>query len=197
VTAWNAEAVAAFLALSQYAGRKDVADAALRALEFMRQRFVTEKGVFHIYEYKTGRGYLRGQLEANAWAARAFLEGYRLSKQPHYLQAAQNILSYLKTELYDEKRGAFIGAKNPDPPDKPFGAADFPLGANGVVADAYLLAYKLTGRSEYRQVGQRVLEAFGGEVKAILSDDGDMASPNKVVDSIFYLRAYGRLFEGS
>jgi uncharacterized protein YyaL (SSP411 family) len=196
VTAWNAEAALAFLALSQSSGRKDLADAALRTLEFMRRNVLTEKGMFHIYEYTPSRGYLRGQLEANAWAALAFLEGYRVSRNAAYRQAAERVLGHALAQLFDRQRGGFVAGNNPD--DKGAGARtkELYLETNAVMAEALLRAHLMTQKAEYLDVARRVLATFGGEVKAILVDDPD-ASPVRVADTVFFLRAYGQVFASS
>lgn len=131
-----------------------------------------------------------GQLEANAWASLAFLEGYRQSKRPQYMQAAEKILSYLQAELYDQKRGVFVEQKNLDIRQVPAGALEIPLDANGLIAEAYLLAFSLSGRRAYRAMGQTVLKALSGEIALLLSEAGDNVSPRSVVDAVFYLKAY-------
>jgi len=187
VTAWNAEAALAFLALGQSSGRKDLQDAADRTLEFMRRHCLTEKGVFHFYEYRTGRGYLRGQLEANAWAALAFLEGYRVTRTDVYREAGERVLAYALAELFDAREGAFVEARNPDggsSSDFP----RFPLDANGIMAEALLRAHRLTGRAEYLESARRELASLGGEARALVGEDA--ASVARVDASVFYLRAY-------
>ncbi|MBI3625612.1 MAG: thioredoxin domain-containing protein [Candidatus Rokubacteria bacterium] len=180
VTAWNAEAALAFLALSQSSGRRDVAEAAGRTLEFMRRSCLTDKGVFHFYESKTGRGYLLGQLEANAWAALAFVEGSRVLRADVYREAGERVLAYALVELFDAGAGAFAEEKN-----------RYPLDANGVMALALLSAHQLTGRSEYLDHAKRVLGALGGEARAAVGED--TASVARVEKSVLYLRAYAQV----
>lgn len=193
IAAWNAETILALLTAAQARGRRDLKDAALRSLEFMQKHLLSDRGVYHIYRDRTGKGILQGQLEANAWAARAFLEGYSHSKRAQQMQAAERILRYLEAELYDRKRGAFLEQRNPEAPDAPTGAVELPLDANGVIAEAYLVAHSLSGRPEYRAIGENVLKALSGEVAMVLSEAGDSVSAPRVVDAVFYLRAYRRL----
>src|SRR5438128_10698252 len=94
--------------LGESAGRKDLVDVALRTLDFMRRDLITEKGVFQLYELKPGRGQLPGQLEANAWAALPFLEGYRVSQAETYRHAAAQALGYAKAELLDTAHRGFV-----------------------------------------------------------------------------------------
>jgi len=180
ITEWNAEITLGFIALGQSAGRQDLTDVAVRTLEFMRRDLVTEKGVFHLYDDRTGRGQLPGQLESNAWAALAFLEGYRLARTETYRQAAERILAYARAELFDPARAIF--GKD--------GEIPLSMAANGILAQALLRAYQLTGRKEYLETATRVLAALGGEARAILVEDNEAAAVVRVADTVFYLKAY-------
>jgi len=195
IAAWNAEAILAFLAMGQLSGRHHLKESALQSLEFAGKHLLSDKGAYHIFQYKTGQPYLSGQLEPNAWLARAFLEAYRVTKRPLYLNTARQILRYLKADLYDPKRGAFLAEKGSDARAMPLEAHQFPLDANGMIADAYLLAHKVTGESEYRQMARRILAGLGGEVQALLMDDDGVAT-KVVADSGFYLRAYEKFING-
>jgi hypothetical protein len=192
VIAWNAEAALAFLALGQSAGRKDLVEVAGRTLEFMRKNGLTDKGVFHYYEHRTGRGSLRGQLEANAWAALAFLEGYRAARAEVHREAAERVLAYAMADLFEATRGAFVEQNNPDDGGSP-GPQRFPLDANGIMAEALLRAHRLTGRGEYLETAKRVLAALDGEARALVVEDEEAASVARVAGSVFYLRAYGEV----
>ena len=185
VTAWNAEAVLTFLALGQSTGRKDLVDVALSTLDFMGQNLITEKGAFQLYDVKTRRGQLPGQLEPNAWAALAFLEGYRASHIEAYRQAAQRVLTYAKAELFDTARGAFVEDRD----------SALALGANGIMADALIRAHRLTGRAEDLELATGVLAALGGAARALLVEDDDATIVTRVGDAVFYLRAYARVIQ--
>src|SRR5947208_33647 len=126
ISAWNAEAAMALLALSQSSGRKDLRDAALRTLEFVRATLIGEKGAFHLYDPRTGRRYGEGQVDANAWTALGLLAGYRVAPVEAQRQAAEHVLRFAVAELFDAGRGAFHEDKSLPPP----------LDANGVMAEA-------------------------------------------------------------
>lgn len=189
----NAEAVLALLAVSRTTARPDLERAALRSLEFMRRRLLTDRGMYHLYEPETGRGHLRGQLETNAWAALAFLEGHRVSGKTIYRQAAEQLLRYAIAELFDPARGAFVESSDPDAPGPR--AQERPLEANGVMAVALLRAHEVTRRAEYLDTAKRVLAALGGEVKTLLLDEPDTTPTKKIAEAVFYLRAYGQVVQ--
>ena len=183
VTAWSAEAALAFLAMGQSSDRKALTDVGLRTLDFLRQNCLTDRGAFQIFEEKTARGQLLGQLEANAWAALAFVEGYRVSHRQAFREAAERVLTYSMADLFDATRGVFVHDR-----DSPAS-----LGANGVMAAALMRAHQLTGRAEYRETARRVLAALGGPARALLVDEEGGATAFRMEDAVFYLRAYGQL----
>jgi uncharacterized protein len=181
ITAWNAEAAIALLAVSQSLARNDLRDAALRTLEFIRMNLVGEKGVFHLYEPRTGQRYSEGQVDDNAWAALGLLEGYRAAAVEANRQAAQQVLRFAVAELFDPGRGAFGRDK------------DLPLSidANGVMAEALLLARQVGGPADYVDLARRVLTTFGGTAHALLGESDDRVP--RASDAVYYLRAYAQL----
>ncbi len=185
ITEGNAQAALAFLALGRSSGRNDLVDVALRTLEFMRRNLVSEKGAFHFYDVRTGRGQLPGQLDANAWAALAFLEGYRVSRLDTYRHAAERVLGYAKAELFDAKHGVFVEDRT----------APLSLGANGIMADALIKAHRLTGRTDDLEVARGVLAALGGVARTVLVEDAEPSAVAQVVDAVSYLDAYRQVVE--
>jgi uncharacterized protein YyaL (SSP411 family) len=183
VTAWSAEAALAFLAMGQSSDRKALTDVGLRTLDFLRRNCLTDRGVFQIFEEGTGRGQILGQLEANAWAALAFAEGYRVSHRQGFREAAERVLAYSMAELFDATRGVFVHDRG----------SPALLGANGIMAAALMRAQQVTGGTKYRETARRVLAALGGPARALLVDEEGGATALGVEDSVFYLQAYGQL----
>jgi len=181
IAAWNAEAAIALLALSQSLARKDLRDVALRALEFIRVNLVGEKGVFHLYEPRTGQRYGEGQVDDNAWAALGLLEGYRAAAVESNRQAAQQVLRFAAADLFDPGRGGFGRDK------------DLPLSldANGVMAEALLRARQVGGPADYVDLARRVLATFGGTAHTLLGESDDKMP--RVADAVYFLRAYAQL----
>lgn len=191
LAASNGEAIVAFLAVGQSAGRQDLRDAALSSLELMRQRFLTDRGVYHMLDGRTGAGQLRGQLEANAWAALAFLDGHRVSGRAVYRAAAERVIGYALAELVDLARGVFVDASSSGA--RAAGEAAVPLEANGVMALALVRAHQATGRAEYRDAARRALATLGGRVNVVFAGEPEMTSVKALADTALYLRAYGEL----
>jgi uncharacterized protein YyaL (SSP411 family) len=190
---WNGEVAYALLLASRATGREDLRTAALRSLDFLRQRLVTGRGVAHLYDPETNQPWLYGQLEANAWVSLALLEGYGETRRPEDLQAAREVLRYALSDLFDAKRGAFVEWNNPDPSLLRAGeqrSPHFPLEANGVMAVALLHAHRHTGEATYLQVARRVLEALSGQVAAGLSPEPDETGGAAAGATAFLLRAF-------
>ena len=136
LTAWNAEAAIALLALGRSSGRTDLRDVALRTLDFIHLNMVSEKGAFHLYEPRTGRRHGEGQLDANAWAALGLLEAIASYEwNPTARRHCRCCASPWLTSS-DAGRGAFGDDKS----------LPLSLDANGVMADALLRAQQVGGR---------------------------------------------------
>ena len=97
-----------------------------------------------------------------------------------YRQAAERILAYARAELFDPARAIFVKD----------GEIPLSMAANGILAQALLRAYQLTGRKEYLETATRVLAALGGEARALLVEDNEAAALVRVADAVFYLKAY-------
>jgi uncharacterized protein YyaL (SSP411 family) len=194
ITAWNAEAIVALLSLGERSQRQRLTDAALHSLEFMRMRLLSDKGMYHIYQAKAKRGALRGQLEANAWAALAFLEGHRVSGKDVYRQAGEVVLDYALAQLFDRQRGGFIAWNNPDHAGRSARTEELSLAANGLMAQALLTAYRLSGRPAYRDAAEHTLAMLGGQIKARLVEELSVPSA-LVAEMVYALTAYGKLLE--
>jgi uncharacterized protein YyaL (SSP411 family) len=185
LTAWNAEAAIALLALGRSSGRTDLRDVALRTLDFIHLNMVSEKGAFHLYEPWTGRRHGEGQLDANAWAALGLLEGYRVVRVESYRQTALQVLRFAVADLFDAGRGAFGDDKS----------LPLSLDANGVMADALLRAQQVGGPADYLDLARRVLTSFGGTARALLGDGDDAVA--RAPDTVYYLRAYAQVVSRS
>src|SRR5262245_17682594 len=180
ITAWNAEAAIALLALGRSSGRTDLRDIARRTLEFMQANVVGEKGAFHIYEHRTGRKQGQGQVDANAWTALAFLEGYRVLGIEAHRKVAERVLDFSIAELFDPGRGAFGEARGLPPT----------LDANGVMAEALVRAHRAGGRADYQVVARRVLAGLGETALEVLADDDGVT---RAAEAAPFLQAYAKL----
>src|SRR5437667_11174707 len=107
---------------------------------------IGNKGAFHLYEYRTGRRYGEGQVDANAWTALGLLEGYRVAPTKGHLEAAEQVLRFAVHELFDASRGAFSEDKSSPPL----------LDANGLLAQA-LFTTQVGGRTEHLDGARRHL----------------------------------------
>lgn len=191
----NAQAALALLALRPTARHpeSELKGAAFRTLDFMRERLLTRDGMYDLYDARTGKGHRLGQLEANAWAALAFLEAQRVSGRPAYRQAGENLLAYAQARLFDAERGVFANRKG-----AAGGASVGPLAleANGVMAEALIEGHRATGRTAYLERARQLLGPLGARVDALLGDEEAEAAKleQALAEAVSTLRAYGRLF---
>ena len=191
VAAWNAEAILAFLAIGRATGRPEVLDAAQLSLDFALRRFVTDRGAYHVHRIATQRGEGRGQLEANAWVARAFLEAWRIYRRQSWRDQADALLDYAVAALYDRGSGGFVGARDADAPAGT--APDLPADLNGLMAETLLLAAAgAPERRAWREAAAQAAATAGGRLWAPLVDGEDL-TPAALADAVPALRAWARL----
>ncbi len=157
----NAMMVITLLNASKILKRQDLLDTAVRVLDFISRELVTDYGVLSYYDYQDQKGYINGNIEPNAWAALAFIEGYRFTKKEPYLRTAGRIIDFALENLYDTEEGGFFERRSTSSgfyrEDELF-LSEKPQEENGVMAYALYLAYGETGRKEFLR---RARETFG------------------------------------
>jgi hypothetical protein len=102
-----------------------------------------------------------------------------------YRQAAEHVLTYARLELFDAAHGVFVDDRQ----------APLSLEANGIMAEAFIRAHRLTRRSDDLEIAKRILGALGGVARAILVEDIDAAGMSRGADAVFYLTAYGSMVD--
>lgn len=196
ITVSNAQAALALLALRPTARHpeSELKGAAFRTLDFMRERLLTrDDGMYDLYDARTGECHRLGQLEANAWAALAFLEAERVSGRPAYREAGESLLAYAQARLFDAQRGVFANRKSAAGGDS---VGPLALEANGVMAEALIEGHRATGRPEYLERARQLLGPLGARVDGLLGDQEaeDARLQRALAEAVSTLRAYGRLF---
>ena len=157
----NAKMVITFFNASRILKRPDLEKIAQKVLDFISRELVTDYGVLSYYDYKDGKGYINGNIEPNAWAALAFIEGYRFTGKEKYLKRGVEILDFALKNLYDTEEGAFFERRSTSKGFYRKGELfldEKPQEENGVMAYALYLASGETDRKDFLK---RARETFG------------------------------------
>ena len=193
---WNSQMILAMFYAATITKRGELKTAASKSLGFLRKVLLSDQGVYLYLDEKRRKPFLKGQLEANAWASLAFLQGYEYTDDKSFLQAAEKILGYSLEKLFDRRRGVFIAWNNPDGriyrTDEGV-SKDTPLETNGVMALSLLNAYRMTKKKEYLQAGRKAIGYFASEVKRAFTDEIDLVDITILERTVYFFKAYQHL----
>lgn len=192
-TPWNSQMIIAMLHAAEVAKRDELKVAALKSLMFLQDKLSSRQGTYLYFDERQQRPFLWGQLEANAWASLALLQGYKATNKKPYLDSAEKILQYSLENLFDKSRGAFISWNNPDNRIYRAGegiSQETLLESNGVMGYSLLAAYRITGKKQYLQAAKRSIGYFSGEVKRALNNSIEEADVTILEKSVYFFRAY-------
>ena len=154
----NARTVSALLQAARVLGRKDCAGHALETLRFLLERcWDGSSGMAHYFDDAPR---LRGLLTDQALAGCALAEGFEVTREPVFLERAEVLAGFIRTDL-ENPAGGFLDIAEKGP-----AYLGYPLTLiteNGAAARFFLKLYGLTDKPEYRDAAQWALKCFAGD----------------------------------
>jgi uncharacterized protein YyaL (SSP411 family) len=177
-TGWNAMAITAYLEAARVLRLKEARDFALKSLDrLLVQAWDGEAELAHVIAYTDGlvQGQpVAGNLDDFAFTVHACIDAWLSSGKIAYYQSAVRLAEEMITKFFDKASGAFVDTSLIAEEDSRLGALsahrrplqDAPTPAGNPVAAAALLRLEaFSGRTEFREIAQQVLEAFAGIVE--------------------------------
>ena len=154
----NARTVSALLQAARVLGRKDCAGHALETLRFLLERcWDGSSGMAHYFDDAPR---VRGLLTDQALAGCALAEGFEVTREPVFLERAEVLAGFIRTDL-GNPAGGFLDIAEKGP-----AYLGYPLTLiteNGAAARFFLKLYGLTDKPEYRDAAQWALKCFAGD----------------------------------
>lgn len=163
IASWNGLMISAFARAAQILNEPIYAQAATRALDFIRSE------LWDVENQKLRRHWKEGAADVNAFAddyaalARASLDVFETTFETKYLEFAEALLQTLHQNFWDEKSGGYFAAEN-DPhvllrlKDDYDGAEP---SANSLAAEALLRLHRVLEEEKYRTRAEKIFKAFG------------------------------------
>ncbi len=183
---WSGPMITTFFVAAEVLDNQSYAGRGLKAAKFVRDEMLGE-GALHFYD---GNASLNGLLLDNAEIAGAFLDVYDFTKDSAYLSAAEEIIKFADSRLYNKTAGAYYERNSTDKHLYRNDAflANFPIEGNTAMALALVKAHKTTGKREYLDRARAVMGFL------IKSDSGleELAVQAMIAD---YLRPVSLEFE--
>jgi uncharacterized protein YyaL (SSP411 family) len=157
-TSWNALAASAYLEASWTLGRPELAEKALRTLDFLWSH--CRRDGQGMYRFSDGAPHVLGLLADQAFTALACLDAYEVSGRPNYLGRARGLATLLLQRFADQANGGFFDTWDQDETVGRLKERQRSLPEDAACARLLTRLYRLTGDEVYRQPAQSTLEAF-------------------------------------
>jgi uncharacterized protein YyaL (SSP411 family) len=158
-TSWNALAASAYLEASWLLERPDLAERALRVLEFLWGR--CHRAASGMYRFYDGQPHLPGLLGDQAQTAIALLDAYEVTGDALHLKRARQLATFIREHFADPEGGFF------DTWDQNEGLGRLrerqkSVAENAATAVLFTRLHRLTGDETAFLAAKGTLEAFAG-----------------------------------
>ncbi len=164
--------VSALLQAGTLLDRGEATTFALRSVELLlRDAYDEDRGVYHLFQTREG-ALLPGLLEDQVYVARALLDAFSVSGDPHHLAVARRLLDLCLAYYWDEAHGGFqdVDRRTREAAPAPFLRQtrkiieDMPTPSpNAVAARLLNRLWLLTGEERYHDYAGRTLRAFSAD----------------------------------
>jgi uncharacterized protein YyaL (SSP411 family) len=158
-TSWNALAASAYLEASWALERPELAERALRVLDFLWRR--CRKAGAGLYRFHDGRPHLPGLLGDQAQTAIAFLDAYEVTGDALYLKRAGELAAFVR-EHFADPEGGFFDAWDQDEGLGRLRERQKSPAENATAAVLFTRLHRLTGDDAALLAAKGTLEAFAG-----------------------------------
>jgi uncharacterized protein YyaL (SSP411 family) len=163
IASWNGLMISAFARAAQILDEPCYAEAATRALDFIKTELWNEANQKLRRHYKDGAADVNAFADDYAALSRACIDVFETTSDSKYLDWAEALLATLHQNFWDETSGGYFAAEN-DPrvllrlKDDYDGAEP---SANSLAAEALLRISRVLERDEYRERAEKIFTIFG------------------------------------
>lgn len=167
LTAWNGLMIAAFAFNSRVLGKKEYAQTAARAVDFLMQHLRRKDGRL-LARFRDGEAAYPAYAEDYAFLVWGLIELYQSTFEPRYLQLALDFNADLLRYFWDDDHGGLYhyGHDAEQLISRPKELYDGAIpSANSVAAVNLIRLAHLTGRQDLAEKAEQLLHHFGGTVK--------------------------------
>jgi uncharacterized protein len=163
LTAWNGLMVSGMVYAYTVLGDQGALQAARDALAFLQRHMLRDGRLLSVF--KDGQAKLNGYLDDYAFLASALLDMFEATFERPYFDLAETLTATMLEEFWDEAQGGFFftGKSHEALISRTKSAFDQAIPSGTAVATRNLLRlYHYTGRADYLQRAERVLQLFKG-----------------------------------
>lgn len=163
IAAWNGLMISAFARGAQVLNEPRYLEAAIRAAKFLRSNLYDPKEKLLYRSYRNGRGKIKGFADDYAFMIQALLDLYEASFDIEWLKFVVELQKTQDRLFLDEKRAGYFSSSGEDESVvlrmKDDSDSAEPAASSVSASNLFRLA-QMTNRDEFREGGQRTIEAF-------------------------------------
>lgn len=167
LTDWNGLMISAFAKAAQVLDDPAYLEAGNKAADFVLKRLCREDGRL-LKRFRAGQAGLPAHLEDYAFVVAGLLDLYEAGFNLRYLQEAIRLTNVMIEHFWDPEGGGFFMTADDSEEllvrTKSISGGAIPSG-NSVAALNLARLYGITGRSEYREMAEKIGKAFGQELE--------------------------------
>ncbi|MEK6709138.1 MAG: thioredoxin domain-containing protein, partial [Nitrospinota bacterium] len=163
LASWNGLMIGSMALAGRILERRDYAEAARRAAEFVLGRMRGERGLLRTH--RGGRSRLNAYLDDYAFLIAGLLELYEATFEPRWVREAARLAGEMRERYLDPGDGAFFFTSSDHEAlivRRKAGQDNAIPSGNSMAALGLLRLAKLTGEARWASLGEGVLRAFGG-----------------------------------
>jgi uncharacterized protein len=161
LTDWNGMMISSMALAGMALQEPRYLEAAQKACDFLLQTHLTDEGLLHTS--KDGNAHTPGFLSDYALLANGLLDTYESSRNPRYLEEAQNLAERMIQQFWDEKDGAFFFTSNTHEKliarSKNSMDSSVPSG-NSIAALVLSRLFEMTGQAQYKERAQQTIAVY-------------------------------------
>ena len=163
LTSWNGLAISALAFAGVVLGEPELAADATKAAEFVLEKMNAEGRLLR--RYAGGDAALEGTLEDYAFFVQGLLDLFEATSEPKWLEEAVRLTNVMLDDYEDREGGGFYLTISAEPV-RLKESYDGPMPSGNSVAVLNLIRLsELTGNANFRDVAERTLRAFAGEIE--------------------------------
>jgi len=168
LAAWNGLMISAFARGARVLGDDALRERAVRAATFAWEQLWEPASSMLRRRWRDGEAGIAGQLDDYAYLALGFLDVYRATLEPTWLERAIQLTEAQNTRFWDEGRGGFFESPADDP-ELPLRMKNDHDGAelsgNSIAAANLLVLGALLDRADLRERAERTLALFAARLE--------------------------------
>ncbi len=166
LTDWNGLMIKALAMGARILGNYAYAEAAKKAVSFIRRKLTDETGALY-HRFREDQSGISANAGDYAFLIEGLIELYRATFEPEYIRRAIDLQTRMMENFWDDENGGFyLTSEEEKLPARPKELYDGAIpSANSAALSNLLVLSRLTGNSRWEEYADEMIRTFSGTVK--------------------------------